>query len=125
MDSLTVEMVIQIHDFLIGETGGLPGIRDPGTLYFLVEEINYEGDVFRKAANALFLADRHPFWDGQKRTAFELADIVLRKSGYCFDRSDKEGIKRALKKIADYECPEGNEIETILKWIKKMARKAT
>lgn len=57
MDSLTVEMVIQIHDFLIGETGGLPGIRDPGTLYFLVEEINYEGDVFRKAANALFLAD--------------------------------------------------------------------
>jgi len=77
MDELTDKKVIQIHDFLIEEMGGEPGIRDPATLYFVVEAINYETDLFRKAAQALFLADRHPFWDGQKRTAFELADLTL------------------------------------------------
>jgi hypothetical protein len=29
MSKLTEEAVIQIHDFLIEETGGLPGVRDP------------------------------------------------------------------------------------------------
>jgi len=66
MERLTEKKVIQIHDFLIEETGGEPGIRDPATLFFVVEAINYEPDVFRKAAQALFLADRHPFWDGKR-----------------------------------------------------------
>lgn len=82
MEELTEKKVMQIHDFLIEETGGDPSIRDPATLYFLVEAINYETNLFRKAAQALFLADRHPFWDGQKRTAFMLADEILRERGY-------------------------------------------
>jgi death-on-curing protein len=125
MSKLTEEVVIQIHDFLIEETGGLPGVRDPGALYFLVRAINAETDVLRKAAIALFLADRHPFWDGQKRTAFELADSFLREAGYYFDRSDKERIEKMMKRIAEYECPEGEEVEAILKWVRKVARKAT
>jgi len=76
MEELTEKKVIQIHDFLIKEMGGEPGIRDPATLSFIVEAINYETDPFRKAAQALFLADRHPFWDGQKRTAFEYSSSL-------------------------------------------------
>jgi death-on-curing protein len=83
MEILTEKKAIQIHDFLIGEMGGEPSVRDPATLSFIVDAINYEQDLFRKAAQALFLADRHPFWDGQKRTAFELADLILRQTGYC------------------------------------------
>jgi len=41
--------------------------------------INHETDLFRKATYALFLAERHPFWDGQKRMAFMLADGILLK----------------------------------------------
>lgn len=114
--------VTQIHDFLIDMTGGSPGIRDPATLHFLVEAINRETDSFRKAAQALFLAERHPFWDGQKRTAFELADLILRENGYRFDRSDKAEIMRVMIQIADYECPEGEEIDRISLWIKKKAQ---
>jgi len=123
MDELTEMKVIQLHDFLIEETGGDPGIRDPATLYFLVEAINYEMDLFRKAAQALFLADRHPFWDGQKRTAFALADTILREHGYRFDISDKPEIMRVMVKIAEYRCPEGEEIDSIAKWVKRMAVK--
>ena len=120
MDELTDKKVIQIHDFLIEEMGGEPGIRDPATLYFVVEAINYETDLFRKAAQALFLADRHPFWDGQKRTAFELADLILRQNGYRFDRSDMAEIMRVMIRIAEYRCPEGEELGAIAKWVKKM-----
>jgi death-on-curing protein len=123
MERLTEEKVIQIHDFLIEEMGGEPGLRDPGTLSFIVEAINCESDLFRKAAHALLLADRHPFWDGQKRTAFELADLILRESGYRFDRSDKAERMRVLIRISEYRCPEGEEIDAIAKWVKKMVVK--
>jgi len=119
MEKLTEKKVIQIHDFLIEEMGEEPGIRDPATLSFIVDAINYEPDLFRKAAQALFLADRHPFWDGQKRTAFELADLILRQNGYRFDRSDKAEIMRAMVRIAEYRCPDGEEIDAIAKWVKK------
>jgi len=120
MEELTEEKVKQVHDFLIEETGGLPRIRDQGTLYFSVEAINREVDLFRKVAQALFLAERHPFWDGQKRTAFELADLILRQNGYRFDRSDRSEIVRVMVRIAEYRCPEGEEIDTIVKWVKRM-----
>jgi death-on-curing protein len=120
MEELTEEKVIQIHDFLIEEMGGEPGIRDLGTLSFVVGAINYETDLFRKAAQALFLAERHPFWDGQKRTAFELSDLILRQNGYRFDRSDMDEIIRVVVRIAQYTCPEGEEIDKIARWIKRM-----
>jgi len=120
MEEITEKKVIQIHDFLIEEMGGEPGIRDPATLSFMVEAINYEADLFRKAAQALFLAERHPFWDGQKRTAFVLADDILREKGYCFDKKDKAEIMRVMIRIAQYTCPEGEEIDKIAKWVKKM-----
>jgi death-on-curing protein len=120
MEELTEKKVIQIHDFLIEEMGGEPGIRDLGTLSFVVEAINYESDVFRKAAQALFLAERHPFWDGQKRTAFELSDLILRQNGYRFDRSDIAEIMRVMVRIAQYACPEGEEIDKIARWVKRM-----
>lgn len=123
MEKLTEKKVMQIHDFLVEEMGGNPGIRDPATLYFLVEAINCETDLFRKAAQALFLADRHPFWDGQKRTAFALADFILRENGYRFDRSDRAETMRVMVKIAEYRCPEGEEIDTIARWVKKKVLK--
>jgi len=123
MEELTEKKVIQIHHYIIEETGGDPGIRALATLSFLVEAINRETDLFRKAAQALFLAERHPFWDGQKRTALMLADDILRERGYRFDKKDKAEIMRVMVKIAQYTCPEGEEIDRIAKWVKKMVVK--
>jgi death on curing protein len=118
MIRLTAKMVIELHDYLIDTEGGEPGIRDIGTLDYLIENINYEEDIFKKAAWALFLADRHPFWDGQKRTAFQLSDLILRDSGYHIHAEDEE-IIQALIKIAEYKC----DIAKILKWIRRKARR--
>ena len=103
MAKLTAMMVIEVHDYLIETDGGEPGIRDMWTLEYLVDSINHEGELFRKAAWALYLADRHPFWDGQKRTAFQLSDFILRDAGYHIHAEDEE-IIRALIKIAEYNA---------------------
>lgn len=58
-----------------------------------------------------------------KRTAFELADFILREDGYRFDRSDRAEIMRVMVKIAQYRCPEGEEIDLIAEWVKRMVVK--
>ncbi|WP_424431454.1 type II toxin-antitoxin system death-on-curing family toxin [Methanothrix sp.] len=118
MINLTVEMVKKIHDYLIETEGGESGVRDIGTLEYLVNNINCEEDLFRKAAWALMLADWHPFWDGQKRTALQLADLILRDGGYHIHAEDEELIQ-VLTIIAEYKC----NLKKILRWVQKKARK--
>ncbi len=112
---ITAKMVIEFHD-LLGPDLEVQSVRDRGILDHLVELINEEEDVFRRAAWALYLADRHPFWDGQKRTTFYLADTILRADGY-YIHEDQDKIILLLIKIASYECT--NKIEDIEKWLRE------
>lgn len=116
---ITAEMIIEIHD-LLGPDLEIQGIRDKGTLDYLVERINKERDVFKRAAWALYLADQHPFWDGQKRTAFYLADMILRADGF-YIHEEQDKIISVLTRIAKYECT--NKIEKIEEWLRKKSRR--
>jgi death-on-curing protein len=82
--------VYEIHEIIIAETGGLPGLREATLLHSAVarpfatfggQEL-YPSD-FEKAA-ALFhsLIKSHPFMDGTKRTAFAAALFFLESCGY-------------------------------------------
>jgi len=81
--------VYEIHEIMIAETGGLPGLREATLLHaavarpfatFAGQEL-YPSD-FEKAA-ALFhsLIKSHPFMDGTKRTAFAAALFFLERCG--------------------------------------------
>jgi len=57
----------------------------------LAYKINREKDVFRKAAQILYtIAAQHPFFDGNKRTAFASAENVLGQAGYYLEADDNE-----------------------------------
>ena len=82
--------VYEIHEFVITETGGLPGLREAAMLHSAVarpfatfggQEL-YPTD-FEKAG-ALFhsLIKNHPFMDGTKRTAFAAALFFLENCGH-------------------------------------------
>lgn len=115
---LTVQNIIDIHDEIIERLGGTKGILDQGTINYLVYQLNKKKDVFKRAALALErIIIGHPFVDGNKRTGFEVADILLREDGYHIHASEEE-ILNALLKIAEYKCS-GSEIE---KWLRKKAR---
>jgi death-on-curing protein len=82
--------VYEMHEVIIAETGGLPGLRDAALLHSAIarpfatfgsQEL-YHSD-FEKAG-ALFhsLIKSHPFMDGTKRTAFASALFFLNRCGY-------------------------------------------
>jgi death-on-curing protein len=82
--------VYEIHEIIIAETGGLPGLRDAASLHSAVARpfATFDGQelylsVFEKAG-ALFhsLIKSHPFMDGTKRTAFAAALFFLDSYGY-------------------------------------------
>ncbi len=58
-------------------------------------------NIYRKSGYLLFnLVDLHPFLDGNKRTAFEVAKTFLRLNGWSFepDESDAFGTLMSISK---------------------------
>lgn len=119
MIKITTEIVKTIHDGLISNSGGTLGVLDEGTIDCVVARINAQTDVFKKATWALYIAKLHPFYDGQKRTAFTLACVILKEYEYYLSKNDEDEIFDALHKIARYEC----RIKDIERWLKKKSRK--
>ncbi len=118
MAELTAERIIEIHDKIIKKYGGTGGLLTEGTLELLVYKVGRENDVFMQAALILHtIAAQHPFFDGNKRTAFVTAENVLRDAGYYLD-ADEDDVVNLMQKIAEYKCT----VKTIEKWIRENAR---
>ena len=84
----TVQEVIETQKILIDEFGGLHGIRDRGLLESAVfrPRSGYYRGLFEEAAALLeSLAGNQAFLDGNKRTAFVIADTFLRVNGHYLD----------------------------------------
>jgi death-on-curing protein len=87
--------VYEMHEAIIVETGGLPGLRDATMLHSAVSRpfATFGGQElyptdFEKAA-ALFhsLIKSHPFMDGTKRTALTAALYFLERCGHSIPES--------------------------------------
>jgi len=87
----TVHEVIEVHDRLIAQFGGSPGIRDRGALESALArpQSGYYLDVLQEAA-ALWesLSQNHPFVDGNKRVAMTTMAAFLRVNGYRLEFDD-------------------------------------
>ncbi len=117
MEELNAQRIIEIHDDIIKEYGGTGGLLIQGTLELLVYKVNREKDVFKRAALVLHtIAAQHPFFDGNKRTAFVTAENVLGEAGYFLDAGDDE-IVELMRKIAEYK----HTVKTIENWIREKA----
>ncbi|SFP21899.1 death on curing protein [Cohaesibacter marisflavi] len=100
------ELVARLHECVIDIGGGAQGIRDTGLLASaLARPQNLyaygEDDVFQLAASyAESIARNHPFIDGNKRTAFQSADLFLALNGYDLDAA--RGVEHAdiMEKLA-------------------------
>lgn len=93
------EIVISVHQVLIAEHGGSPGVRDMGLLESALAKprqiFSYQkkATIFDLAAGYGFgLAKNHPFIDGNKRAALATAAIFLEINGYTLDAPEAEAI---------------------------------
>lgn len=120
MIDLTTEKIIKIHDIIIeldkGSSDYSPGVRDIGTLEHLIEyQIDSNNSVFLNAAYALHsITDRHAFNNGNKRTGFGVASIILESERYHITASQEDRLDFLLK-IARYETT----VEDIEHWLKE------
>ena len=120
MIRLSKSQVLLIHDQLIAETGGSPGLRDEGMLDSALNAPfqTFGGeDVYpslqQKAARLCFgLVKNHPFVDGNKRIGAHAMLVFLALNGIELQHSQAE-LSDVILQLA------AGEIETsdLLRWI--------
>ena len=90
---------LALHDRQLAEHGGPSGIRDEGMLASaLARPVNQwaygEDDLCAlTAAYAFGIARNHPFADGNKRTAWVVARLFLRKNGAALKFDEMDAIR--------------------------------
>jgi death-on-curing protein len=117
---LTLDLALAIHDRQLAEHGGLSGVRDQAGLESaLARPINKwsygETDMSALAAAYAFgVARNHPFGDGNKRTAWVLANLFLQSNGelLVFTRED------AIRVVMDLAAGNVTE-EALAEWFRK------
>lgn len=102
---LEIEDVLNIHQVLVEQFGGIFGVRDEGLLEsalsqpkatFFVELLH--PTIHEQAAAYLYhITKNHPFLDGNKRTAFGAMEAFLRLNGYNLDLSDDEAYNMVMR----------------------------
>jgi len=99
---LDQRVALAVHDRQLAEHGGPAGLRDEGALASaLAPPVNRwgygEDDLCSLAAAYAFgIARNHPFVDGNKRTAWVMARLFLRKNTIDFAFTEQEAIETAL-----------------------------
>jgi death on curing protein len=93
------ELVRAVHQALIAEHGGLPGVRDPALLDAALarprQKHAYDSNtsVFALAAASSYgLARNHAFSDGNKRIALTVAAVFLALNGYSLEAPEAEAV---------------------------------
>ncbi|MCA9233325.1 MAG: type II toxin-antitoxin system death-on-curing family toxin [Chromatiaceae bacterium] len=93
------ELVLAVHQMLVAEHGGLPGIRDQALLDSALarpqQKAAYESEasIFELAAAYSYgLARNHPFVDGNKRIALTIAAVFLELNGLTLNAPEAEAV---------------------------------
>lgn len=117
MEPLTVRKIIEVHHDIVEEFDGVDGVLNEATLDYLIFKAARISDPFERAALVLYcIAVKHPFIDGNKRTAFLTAENVLGSAGF-FIQADEEEVVSFMVEVASYKK---NRIE-IEEWIQHHA----
>lgn len=127
MRYLSVEDILQIHSFIINETGGSHGVREQGPLHSAVAppaQVVFGKElyptIFAKAAvYTRTIIFSHPFVDGNKRTGMTAAAVFLADNGYRITAPQGAVEKFALRLIE-----EKLDIEAIAEWLRRHSERA-
>ena len=115
---LTTQDILGIHHILIDRYGGMPGVRDMGSVEAAVfrPQSGYYNDIVEEVAALLeSLLINHPFVDGNKRVAFAACDVFLRINGYKLKARPSWIFEHMMKWIELKE----NRWQTIIKDLRK------
>ena len=118
---LSVSEILILYRKVILQSGGMPGIRDPGLLESSISQprMTYDGhdlypNLFEKAAILCFaLVKNHPFIDGNKRIGHAAMETFLVLNGFELN-SPLDEQENAILKLAGGELSK----EKFIDWVK-------
>jgi death on curing protein len=113
--NISVQDLIDLHQMALELYGGPGGIRDEGTLYYLVDKSSHYRNPIEISSVLLHgIATLHPFNDGNKRVSLMAACLVLGLYDSALTASNEES-KIFVLAVAKYEITE----EQVRYWILK------
>jgi len=119
---LSVDEVVTIHERLVEQFGGLPGLRDRGLLESALfrPQTGYYTDLPETAA-ALFesLLMNHPFVDGNKRVGFFATDVFLRLNGWKLEVEPDKAHRFLIGLLDTGKC----DLEHLQPWIRSALKR--
>lgn len=96
-----------MHQELIAEHGGKPGIRDPGLLSSALARprnrrlYGASRSLFDlAAAHGIAIAANHPFVDGNKRVALAVLYVFLERNGYRLEAPETDAVDVMIRLAA-------------------------
>ena len=101
------KVVLSLHDVLLAEFGGPPGIRDETLLDSALarpqQMFHYENpDLYTLATAYIYgILKNHPFIDGNKRTAFMTGLVFLARNGKLLNAPEAETTQAILDLTAN------------------------
>ncbi len=113
---IPLQAVLAIHDAQIAEHGGIRGVRELTVIDSALARprnlLAYgQPDAAALAASYLFgLCGNHGFFDGNKRTAYVVAETFLALNGYAIDATD-EAVVHTVFAVAAGAMPEAQLAE--------------
>jgi death on curing protein len=98
------EEVIKIHKLLIDQFGGIHGVRDERSLNSAInrpfatfdQQELYPEPIEKAAAILESIVTNHPFIDGNKRTGYVLARLLLFKAGLNIEATQEEKFEMVI-----------------------------
>lgn len=109
---LSRTVVDAIHDDQVRQHGGLAGIRDEGAIESALARPKHlqsyadDPDAAQLAATyGAGLARNHGYRDGNKRTAFLVMYVFLRRNGFRID-AEQTAVVALMRAVAQGDCPE-------------------
>lgn len=104
---LGASFAVFVNQEVIAHSGGIAGVRDAGLLESALARgaqrwaYDDEADLCDAAAAVCFgVCKNHPFLDGNKRTAFQCAYVILRTNGLRFT-ADELDVVIEMEMLAD------------------------
>lgn len=105
------QAVFAIHETLLAEHGGTPGLLDEGMLNAALaspkNHFSYQdaGILRLAAAYAYALTQNHPFADGNKRVALTVAGVFMELNGFRLEASERDAAN-ATRALSSREIDE-------------------
>lgn len=125
MTIFTVRQILLLHERMIQQFGGASGVRDIGMLESAIARpfATFGGDdlypdfFMKVGAFIQSIVKNHPFLDGNKRTAFAGAVILLQTNGFSIDIPEEEAVSFMIS-VANKNL----SVDEIASWLKKHTR---